>query len=132
MIGNQLEKELRGIVGDENYLHSPEHLINYWYDGFVTEAKPDAVLLPVNTEQVSSIMKIACREGIAMTPRGAGTNLSGGSIPLRGGIVLSFTRMNLILELNEEDRSAVVCPESFGTEWKFRLQIVPVTPNPFQ
>jgi hypothetical protein len=40
--------------------------------------------------------------------------------------------MNLILELNEEDRYAVVCPESFGTERKFRLQIVPVIPNPFQ
>ena len=132
MIGKRLEKEFRGIVGNKNYMDSLERLINYSYDGFMTEAKPDAVLLPVNTEQVSSIVKTADRKVIPVTLRGAGTNLSGGSISLRGGIVLSFTRMNLILELNEEDRSAVVCPESFGTEWKFRLQIVPVIPNPLQ
>ena len=92
----------------------------------------DAVLLPVNTEQVSSIMKIAYRKGIPVILRGAGTNLGGGSIPLRSGIVLSLTRMNLILELNEDDRYVVVCPESFGTQWKFRLQVVPVIPNPFR
>jgi FAD/FMN-containing dehydrogenase len=69
-------------VGNKNYMNFLEHLINYSYDGFMTEAKPDAVLLPVNTEQIFSIMRISCRKGIPGTLRRAGTNLGGGSIPL--------------------------------------------------
>ena len=110
MLSGPVEKELREIVGQENYLVSPEDLLNYSYDAYVPEAKPNAVLLPTTTEQVSAIMRAAHREEIPVTARGAGTNVVGGSIPLKGGLVLSFTRMNRILEINQADRYAVVQP----------------------
>ena len=69
---------------------------------------PDAVLLPGSTEQVAAIMKVANEEEIPVTPRGAGTNLSGGSVPLKGGLVLVLTRMNRLIELNRENRYAIV------------------------
>jgi glycolate oxidase len=110
MLGKKIARELQQIVGGDRYLITPEDLLNYSYDAFFPETTPEAVLLPTTTEQVSAIMKVAHREGIPLTPRGAGTNISGGSVPARGGIVLSFTLMNKILEINEEDRYAVVQP----------------------
>jgi len=93
VLDEKIAKELKKIVGDKNYLDTPEDLMNYSYDAFTTEARPEAVLLPLTTEQVSDIMKVAYREKIPVTPRGAGTNISGGSVPMRKGVVLAFTRM---------------------------------------
>jgi glycolate oxidase len=64
----------------------------------------------LSTEHVSAIMKVAHRQAIPVTARGAGTNICGGSVPIHGGIVLAFTRMNRILEVSQEDRCAVVQP----------------------
>jgi glycolate oxidase len=108
MIDEYTAQELRHIVGERNYLNSREDLISYSYDSSVEEAVPEAVVFPTSTEQVSEIMKIAYREEIPVTPRGAGTNLSGGTIPVKGGIVLVFTRMDRLIDLNREDRYAVV------------------------
>ncbi len=110
MLKEEVSRDLREIVGEQDYLDSPEDLVNYSYDAYLPEARPDAVLLPRSTEQVASIMRIAHRESIAVTPRGAGTNIVGGTVPMRGGIVLCFTRMNRILEIHPEDRYAVVQP----------------------
>lgn len=110
MLDKRTAEELKEIVGEGNYLDSHEDLINYSYDTHVPEARPEAVLLPSTTEQVSAIMKVAYRDGIPVTARGAGTNICGGSVPTQGGIVLSFTRMNRILEVNQEDRCAAVQP----------------------
>jgi len=95
-------------VGKDYYLDFVEDLISYSYDSSATEAMPDAVLLPGSTEQVSEIMKVANEEEIPITPRGAGTNLSGGSVPLKGGVVLVLTRMNRLLKLSRENRYAIV------------------------
>jgi len=108
MIRECTAQELRHIVGERSYLDSREDLIGYSYDSSVDEAMPEAVILPTNTAQVSEIMKIAYREEIPVTPRGAGTNLSGGTIPVAGGIVLVLTRMDRLIVLNKEDRYAVV------------------------
>lgn len=110
MLKEDTAKALKQIVGEEGYLDSPEDLVNYSYDAYLPEALPDAVLLPQSTEQVSAVMKLAQRESIPVTPRGAGTNIVGGTVPVRGGIVLCFTRMNKILEIRPEDRYAVVEP----------------------
>jgi len=118
----KVTRELRGIVGEKNYLDTPEDLMNYSYDGYVPESKPDAVLFPVSTQQVSDIMKVAYREEIPVTPRGAGTNICGGSVPMRGGIVLAFTRMNRILEINKEDRLAVVEPGVINAELQAEVE----------
>lgn len=83
----------------------------YAYDaGTLWKHSPDLVLFPRSTRDVAEIMKIAYEHGIPVTPRGAGTNQSGGSIPIRGGIVLCFSRMNRILEIDRENRTALVEP----------------------
>lgn len=110
MLDRQIALELQQIVGHGGYLDDPEDLINYSYDAYFPEARPDAVLLPESTGHVARIMKLAHREGIPVTARGAGTNITGGSVPVRGGIVLSFTLMNRILEIDQQDRYAVVQP----------------------
>ena len=103
--------QLEDIVGKEAVLTSPEDLTTYSYDGTATWAHmPDAVVLPTTTEQVSEIMKLANHSQIPVTPRGAGTNVSGGSIPIKGGIVLCTTKMNQILDINKTNFTATVEP----------------------
>ena len=108
MIREETIQKFREIVGHDACLLSVEDLINYSYDSSVDEAMPELVLLPQSTEQVSAIMKVANEEGIPVTPRGAGTNLSGGTVPMKGGIVLVLTRMNRLIKLSKEDRYAIV------------------------
>jgi glycolate oxidase len=103
--------QLRRIVGKDNVLTSKEELIAYSYDATnLWSHMPDAVVLPVNTEQVSEILKLANDKKIPVTPRGGGTNVSGGSIPIKGGIVLATTRMNRIIEINRANLNATVEP----------------------
>jgi glycolate oxidase len=111
MLGAKLISKLREIVGKEAVLTSKEDLTTYSYDGTTTWTHmPDAVVLPTTTEQVSQILKLANEDKIPVTPRGGGTNLSGGSIPIKGGIVLCTTRMNKILEINKANMTAIVEP----------------------
>jgi glycolate oxidase len=101
---------LRAIAGRDAVLDRPEDLMLYEYDGGVRKRTPDAVVFPQNTEQVSRIVKLATAEHVAVVPRGAGTGLSGGAIPIEGGIVVAFARMNRILEVDVENMRAVVQP----------------------
>jgi len=73
-------------------------------------ALPDAVAFPGSTEEVAAVLRLADARGIPVVPRGAGTNLSAGVVPHRGGIVLSLTRMNRLLELDEASLVAVCEP----------------------
>jgi glycolate oxidase len=110
MILKALADEFRSIVGDEWFLDTTEDLATYSYDGFLPEFKPDAIIIPNSTGEISSIMRIANREKINITPRGAGTNICGGSVAKKGGLVIAFHRMNKILEIDPENRCAVVQP----------------------
>jgi len=110
LIAPSIIKELTRIVGKENILAELKDLLSYSYDATMRQEMPDVIVFPRSTEQVSAIMKLAHRERIPVVPRGAGTNLSGGTIPLKGGIVLEISRMNRILEINTADRRAVVEP----------------------
>lgn len=110
------------IVGEENVISSKAHLISYALDfrlrRLITMIKkfklenflPELVVMPENTEQVSEIMKIAYENEIPVIPRGAGTSLSGQLIPVKGGIILDFRKMNRILELNLRARHTVLEP----------------------
>jgi glycolate oxidase len=71
---------------------------------------PEIVVLPENTEQVADILKICNKHNITVTPRGAGTGLSGGCLPVNGGLVLSTERMNKILDIDIENFQAIVQP----------------------
>ncbi|HEX2965014.1 MAG TPA: FAD-linked oxidase C-terminal domain-containing protein [Syntrophorhabdaceae bacterium] len=111
MLQESIVQQLKSIVGNENVLTSPESLKAYSYDGTTNWIhEPDVVVFPTTTEQISRILKIANSEKIPVTPRGGGTNVSGGSIPLMGGIVLCTTRMNKILKIDKENLSATVEP----------------------
>lgn len=110
MLSQEIQKLLISIVGKDRYLDTPEELLCYSYDSFLEEALPEAVLFPTSTEDVSRIMKVASRFKIPVTARGAGTSVCGAPIPVQGGIVLCFTRMNRIIEINTGDRYAIVEP----------------------
>jgi glycolate oxidase len=103
-------QQVERIVGRDGYLHRPEDLVLYEYDGGVDKARPDLVAFPRSTAEVSSLVKLARDYDVAIVGRGAGTGLSGGVIPRAGGLVISFARMNQILEIDLENERAVVQP----------------------
>ncbi len=111
MLKPELIAQLKNIAGKDAVLTAKEDLATYAYDGTTTWSHaPDVVVLPTSTEQVSRIMKMANENLVPVTPRGGGTNLSGGSIPIRGGIVLCTTRMDRILDINRANLTATVEP----------------------
>jgi len=111
MIKESIVTEFQKIVGKENVLTSPEALKAYSYDGTTSWIhEPDIVLFPTSTQEISAIMKIANAEKIPVTPRGGGTNVSGGSVPIEGGIVICFTKMNKIVKIDKENLTATVEP----------------------
>lgn len=98
------------IVGRGGYLDQPEDLALYEYDGSIDKALPDLVVFPQSTEQVSALVKLANQSGIPIVGRGAGTGLSGGAIARAGGMIISFARMNRILEIDLPNERAVLQP----------------------
>lgn len=105
---------LTEICGAEHVLHGDKKRLAKYSHDMVTEKKyshdPEVVVLPRTTEEVSAILKLATRERIPVTPRGAGSGLSGGAVPLYGGICLSLERMNRVLEIDTKNLIAVVEP----------------------
>jgi glycolate oxidase len=110
MLKPSVLKELRSIVGPDNFSSSPEELVVYSYDATQREALPWAVAWPRSSREVSELVKLANRERFPVVPRGAGSGMSGGSVPVQGGVVLSLERMNHILEIDDRDFLAVVEP----------------------
>ncbi|HPD77884.1 MAG TPA: FAD-linked oxidase C-terminal domain-containing protein [Spirochaetota bacterium] len=112
MIDKSIINQLKGIVGEENVLTQKVDLVTYSYDATadVPTELPDVVVMPLDTEAVQKVVKLAREHKIAIYPRGAGTNLSGGTIPLKKGIVLSLQRMNNIVEIDAANLTATVQP----------------------
>ncbi len=105
-----LKQRLIDALGGDAVKTAVEDLSVYAFDAYTDGRLPSAVVLPSNARDVSAVVKIAraCAEPIV--PRGAGTGLCGGSVPVEGGIVISFARMNRILELDVRNRRARVQP----------------------
>ncbi len=101
---------LAQIVGSRGFLDQPEDLTLYEYDGSVDKARPEMVVFPRSTQEVSEIVRIAAEYGVPLVGRGAGTGLSGGAIPRAGGIVVGFSRMNRILDIDLENERMTVQP----------------------
>ncbi len=98
---NQVIDDLTKIVGKDGVLCTPEDLAVYSYDGTFAEGIPDVVVLPQTTEQTAEIAGLAAKARIPLVARGMGSGLAAGSIPVSaGGIVICFTRMNRILEID--------------------------------
>ena len=103
--------EFRAIVGAPGLLTAPEQLQTYECDGLTNFRQvPAAVLLPTSTAQVQAILRLCTQEQIPFVARGSGTGLSGGALPVKGGIVISLARMNRILEVDLANARAVVEP----------------------
>ncbi len=96
--------ELVATFGKENVLTANEDMIAYSYDAAHVEVKPEAVVFAATTEQISRLMKLAYREDIPVTPRGQGSGLSGGSVPLQRGIVLVMDRMKKVIDFDPANR----------------------------
>ncbi len=98
------------VVGPAGYLHRPEDVTLYEYDGGVDKARPDLVAFPRSAGEVASLVRLARRYNVAITGRGAGTGLSGGAIPRAGGMIISFARLKRILELDLPNERAQLEP----------------------
>lgn len=107
MIEDAVKKKLCLVVGPENVLESELDRFGYSYDAsfipLLPANKPDLVVRPMTTDEVSKILAIANEHHIAVTARGAASGRTGGSIPLQGGLSLSLDRMTKILELDEKN-----------------------------
>jgi glycolate oxidase len=101
-------QKLEEALGIDKVLSSPVDLVAYSFDGTFEQHLPDAAVLPETNEEVSTVLGIASQYDVPIVPRGMSSGLAGGSIPVRGGIVLSLTRMNHILEIDEENMTATV------------------------
>ena len=101
---------LEEIVGRENVVVHPDDLLVFEYDGSIDRGMPSAVVFPANTSDVSRVMALAYEAGIPVVGRGSGTGLSGGAISPPGGVQIAFTRMQEVLEVDTENRHAVVEP----------------------
>jgi len=114
-------KRLKRIFGKDGFDVSPVELMFYEYDASLDRGQPDAVVFPETTAQVVELVKLAGELGISLTARGAGTNLSGGSVPIDGGIVVEFCKMKRILDVDPANLRAVVQPGVVNLELNMAL-----------
>jgi glycolate oxidase len=106
-----LVRQFHAIVGDAGLITGAEQLRTYECDGLTLyRVVPDLVLLPSSTEEMQAIVKICHRERIPFVARGSGTGLSGGALPVKGGVVIGVSRMNHILEIDIPNARVVVEP----------------------
>jgi glycolate oxidase len=110
MLAPKIIQQLQKIVGPENIATERQDLLCYSYDATQMEFLPDAVVYPVDADEVAKILKLANAERLPVFPRGAGSGFSGGSLPKGGGIVLVTTRMNRIIRIDTDNLVAEVEP----------------------
>ncbi|HKV43665.1 MAG TPA: FAD-linked oxidase C-terminal domain-containing protein [bacterium] len=106
----ELLRELGEIVGQAHVFSEPGDLLAYEYDASNITAVPDLAVLPGSAEEVAVVLRVAARHGVPVIPRGAGTGVAAGALPIVGGLVVVMTRMNRILEIDLDNRVAVVEP----------------------
>ena len=110
MFDQSIIAKLQQISGKDQVLTDKADLICYSYDATQKQYLPDVVVHPGSVEEISQIMKLANENKIPVFPRGAGTGFTGGSVPTTGGIVLGLTRLDKILEIDEENLVAIIEP----------------------
>jgi glycolate oxidase subunit GlcD len=111
-------QELEKIVGKDDIMTSEMELQIYGYDASLIKGKPNCIVIPESAEEISRVVRFAHQNGIPVVARGSGTSLSGGPVPVRGGIVILTTRMNRILEIDTENQRAVVEPGAITLDIK--------------
>ena len=108
MVGDEIVQEMRAIVGADHVHYLPEDLIAYSYDGTWQSALPDLAVSPGSTDEVAGVMRICDRENLPIVPRGGASGLAGGTVPIGGGVVISTTRLDQILEIDRVNMTATV------------------------
>jgi glycolate oxidase len=112
-----LIERLRAEVGDQALLGRPEELMLYEYDGSALDlATPELVVAPASAGELAAAVRVAAQAGWPIVARGAGTGLSGGSVPSEGGLVISTARLNRVLRVDGAARLAVVQPGLVNTD----------------
>ncbi|MBI4328913.1 MAG: FAD-binding protein, partial [Chloroflexi bacterium] len=110
MSPESLVRELAKAVGQDAVQAGEASRLVYSYDATFQQRLPDIVVSPTTTEQVQAALRVASRMEVPVITRGAGTSLSGGTIPMTGGIILNLARMDRILEIDKANGMAVVEP----------------------
>src|SRR5436309_6541339 len=105
-----LLRDLEDFLGSSSVLFQAEDVVLYEYDGSVEKGRPDIVVFPTTTQEVSQIVKLTGKHNAPIVGRGAGTGLSGGALARTGGVMIVFARMNRILSLDPQNQRAVVQP----------------------
>ena len=108
MLSRGLAGGTGAIVGTDDVLFRTADLQTYEYDGYLERSRPDAVVFVESTEEVASVMRAAHRARVPCLPRGCGTNLTGGTIPERGGIVIEMARMRRVVEIDTANERMIV------------------------
>ncbi len=109
-ISDKTIEKIEAIAGRENCSRKKEDLVCYGYDAAARSRVPDLVVFPETAEEISSILKLANEERFFVVPRGAGSGMSGGAVPVQGGVILAFSRMNRIFSIDTENLVAVAQP----------------------
>jgi glycolate oxidase len=110
-VSDRVRQEIASLVAPGGVISEPAQLRTYECDGLTGyRVTPALVVLPVSTEEVAAVVKVCAREHIPFVARGAGTGLSGGSLPVADGIVIGLSRMRTVLAVDPENRRAVVQP----------------------
>ena len=107
---SKIKESLINIVGPDNFTDSLIDRVSFSYDSSGLNRRPAAAVWIQNTNQVADVLKLANKHKLAVTPRGAGTSLTGSAVPQEGGLVMDMSRMNAILRISIEDRQVVVQP----------------------
>jgi len=103
-------KELINILGEKKVKTAREYTETHSFDAMRKKFLPEVVIFPEKTEDVVEVAKIATKYKVPITPRGAGTGMTGGALPLKGGMLISFSKMNKILDINTDNTTAIVQP----------------------
>src|SRR3989442_2515947 len=96
----QLLGRIRGVVGDRFAFADPYEMRLYQYDASPETALPDIVVIPATSEEVARVVKICADARIPVTARSGASSLAGGTVPVEGGVVITFARMDRILEID--------------------------------
>src|SRR2546428_10173322 len=117
MIRPALLADLRGIVGADGVVDRPEALLVYECDGYTLgRAAPEVVVLPRTPGEVAAVLRLLAAERIAFVPRGAGTGLSGGTLPVQAPVMVCTSRLNRIEAIDVANRRIVV-QAGVGNQW---------------
>jgi glycolate oxidase len=106
----RLARSLKDIVGDRYAFADPYEVRLYQYDASPETGLPDIVVIPGSAEEVARVVKLCATEKVPLTARSAASSLAGGTVPVEGGVVITFPRMDRILEIDLENLRAVVEP----------------------